>query len=389
MQIAEVKLIRPQKPSLDMSTLALTRKSIEHAHHVPGDIYASPEIFALEKERIFMKEWLCVGREEEIAKPGDYMTHSVMGEPIVIARNTDGRVNAFYNQCQHRGVEVAEGAGNTRRFMCPYHAWTYDLTGQLVGAQYMEESTGFDLKNCRLKPVKCETWSGWIYINFDQDAGPLSEVTDFLSEAFGELRQQDCGLAYKFELRLNCNWKLVYENQLDNYHVGVLHAATVGRHQASTERKFNLFPKGRLSVDYGSRPTTPDGLSLFGKMPWLDKPDTFARTGFVPPNMTILTRMDMYRPFVHWPLAVDRTVSYGYFLLPKEKLADPQLQEKMAVYTEYLEKVLNEDRSMVESLQRNMLTKGYVPGRFSTKETSLYHMINHHLTALFGEESGC
>jgi phenylpropionate dioxygenase-like ring-hydroxylating dioxygenase large terminal subunit len=387
MKNIEIKIVQHRPAELDTSTLKETLKPISQARHAPGDIYASPEVFAMEKEKLFMKQWLCVGREEEVAKKGDYMTHSVMGEPIVIARNETGQVKAFYNQCQHRGVEVAQGSGNTRRFMCPYHAWTYDLNGQLVGAQYMQESEGFDVKNCRLKQLKCETWHGWIYVNFDPNSGPLSDTVGFLEEAFGELRQQDCGLAFKFTLTMNCNWKLVYENQLDNYHVGVLHAATVGRHQASAERSFNLRPNGRLFVNYGSRPTTPDGVSLFGKMPWLEhQPDTFARTGFLPPNMTVLSRMDMYRPFVHWPVAPDRTVSYGYFLLPKEKLADPKLQEKMKVYVDYLEEVLNEDRSMVESLQRNMLTRGYEPGRFSTKETSIYHILSHYLTEVFEKE---
>jgi len=385
MQSSEIKVLKKAKPQFDTSVLAATKKPIQIAHHAPGDIYASPEIFALEKEKLFMQDWLCVGREEEVANKGDYMTHNVMGEPILIARNEQGKIGAFYNQCRHRGVEVAQGAGNTRRFMCPYHAWTYDLNGQLVGAQFMQETEGFDLKNCRLKTLKCETWAGWIYISFNPDIGPLADHVSFLEDAFGELRQQDCGLAYKFTLKMNCNWKFVYENQLDNYHVGVLHAATVGRHQVSSDRKFNLRPNGRLSVDYGSRPTTPDGVSLFGKMPWMaHQPDTFARTGFLPPNMTILSRMDMYRPFVHWPLAPDKTISYGYFLLPKEKLADPKLQEKMAVYVEYLDKVLNEDRSMVESMQRNMSTRGYEPGRFSTKEASLHHMINYYLERVFG-----
>jgi len=384
MKLAERKIVKSLRPQFDSTVLEPTTRPIEDAYHAPGDIYASPDIFALEKEKLFMRDWLCVGRVEEIARKGDYMTHSVMGEPIIIARNEEDQIHAFYNQCRHRGVEVAAGAGNTRRFMCPYHAWTYDLSGQLIGAQFMRESNGFEMKNAGLKPLQCEIWAGWIYVSFNPEVRPFSEVTSFLEEAFGELRQQDCGLAYKFTLNMDCNWKLVYENQLDNYHVGVLHAATVGRHQASAERKFNLRPEGKLSVDYGSRPTTPDGVSLFGKMPWLaDKPDTFARTGFLPPNMTILSRMDMYRPFVHWPIAPDKTVSYGYFLLPKEKLDDPQLQEKMAVYTEYLEEVLNEDRSMVEALQRNMLTNGYEPGRFSTKEASLHHIINNYLDKMF------
>jgi phenylpropionate dioxygenase-like ring-hydroxylating dioxygenase large terminal subunit len=388
MPLSDIKVVTQTRPQFDTKVLEPSKKPIDMARHAPGDVYASPEVFALEKEKLFMQDWLCVGREEEIAKPGDYMTHSVMGEPIIIARNEAGVVNAFYNQCRHRGVEVAEGSGNTRRFMCPYHAWTYDLNGQLVGAAFMQETAGFDIKSCRLKPLRSETWKGWIYISFNPDIGPLADHVGFLDDAFGELRQEDCGLAYKFTLEMNCNWKLVYENQLDNYHVGVLHAATVGKHQSSPDRKFNLQPNGRLSVDYGSRPTTPDGVSLFGKMPWMaHQPDTFARTGFLPPNMTILSRMDMYRPFVHWPIAPDKTRSYGYFLLPKEKLQDPQLQEKMAVYVEYLKKVLDEDRSMVESLQRNMMTNGYEPGRFSTKEASIHHLMNHHLKRVFGADT--
>jgi Rieske 2Fe-2S family protein len=389
MSLSNIRIVTETASRVTPQALEEARKPVHLASHAPGDIYGSEQIFALEKEKVFMQDWLCVGREEEIEKPGDYMTHSVMGEPIVIARNESGKVNAFYNQCRHRGVEVAEGAGNTRRFKCPYHAWTYNLDGQLVGAAFMDDTVGFDPKTCRLKQLRCETWYGWIYVSFNAEIGPLSEHVSFLEEAFGELRQQDCGLAYKFTLEMNCNWKLVYENQLDNYHVGVLHAKTVGRHQSSAHRDFRPRPNGRLSVHYGARPATPDGVSLFGKMPWMqDQPDDFARTGFLPPNMTILSRCDMYRPFVHWPLAPNRTRSYGYFLLPKEKLGDPQLQDKMGVYVEYLNKVLNEDRSMVESLQRNLLTRGYEPGRFSTKETSIHHLMNYHLQRIFGAAAG-
>ena len=129
------------------------RQPLNQARHLPGYIYTSPEIYQLEKEKIFMKDWLCIARAEEVEKPGDFMTHDVMGDPIVIARDEDGELNAFSNLCRHRGVEVAQDSGNTKEFMCPYHNWLYDLKGRLVGAPLMKKSEGFDPKTCRLRPL--------------------------------------------------------------------------------------------------------------------------------------------------------------------------------------------------------------------------------------------
>jgi Rieske 2Fe-2S family protein len=365
---------------VDAGTIERCREPVQRAWHAPGQIYAGADVFALEKERIFMKDWLLLGREEEVEKPGDYFTHVVMGEPIIIARHDDGKVYVFYNQCRHRGVEVAEGSGNTNRFKCPYHAWAYELNGKLIGAPFMKEAEGFDPKNCALKPLKVGTWGGWIFASFNPEVGPLEDHVAFLEEEFGMLRMQDCRLARKFVLELNCNWKFVYENLLDNYHVGTLHAATIGRLQKSAERRFHLRPNGRLSVHYEAKTITPDGMSRIGKMPWLaNESDYFARTGFLPPNTTLLARCDYVRPFVHWPVAPDRTRSIAYFLFPQEKFDQPGFQENVEVYIEYMKKVLDEDRMMVESLQRAMKTRGYEPGPMSTKETSIHHLINYHL----------
>src|SRR5690606_34340188 len=115
-----------------------------------------------------------------------------------------------------------------------------------------------------------------------------------------------------------------------------------------------------------------------------DKPDDFARTGFLPPNMTLLVRCDYFRPFLHWPLATDRTRSVAYFMFPKERCEQPGFQRAVEVYVDWTKKVLEEDRKMVESLQRAMVTRGYEPGPFSYQETSVHHMISGHLDRLFG-----
>ena len=151
------------------------RKPIDQAWHAPGYVYSSPEIYAREKEHMFMQDWLMMAREEELANPGDFMTFRVLGEPLVIARDNAGKLNAFANVCAHRGVEVADGSGNTQEFSCPYHGWLYDLEGKLVGAPYMKEAEGFDPTKCRLKPLKLDTWRGCVFVSFNPDVVALDK----------------------------------------------------------------------------------------------------------------------------------------------------------------------------------------------------------------------
>jgi Rieske 2Fe-2S family protein len=357
------------------------------ATHTPGNVYASPEVFQLEKERMFMRDWLFVARVEEFQKPGDYLTHNVMGEPIVIAMGKDGKLNAFYNQCAHRGVEVVEGSGNTNRFKCPYHAWTYDLEGKLIGAPFMRETEGFDMKNCRLKPLKLDTWAGYVFVSFNPDVEPLQNFIAFFEEKFGMLRQEDCALGYKLVLEFDCNWKFVYENLLDIYHVGTTHAASIARFHDEQSYKVTRGPRGALSINYETQTMTADGKSRFGKMPWLEnETERFARIGFMPPNLTLLARHDFVRPVAHWPLSIDKTRSVAYYLFPKEALADPNFKDKVQDYIDYGINVLNEDRGMVMSLQRAMTTRGFEPGRMSTMEHSLHHVISYHLECIFGDD---
>ena len=116
-----------------------TRNDLRRASHAAGEIYASKEIYRREVEVFFMRDWLYVGRVEELPNSGDYMTMRIAEEPVIIARDKGGELGAFYNMCVHRGVEVAYGSGNANSFKCPYHGWVYDLDGQLTGAAYMKD----------------------------------------------------------------------------------------------------------------------------------------------------------------------------------------------------------------------------------------------------------
>ena len=369
--------------------LKAVRLPIANARHVPGAFYCSPEVYEREKRHIFMKDWLCVARVEELGNPGDYMAIRIMGEPAIVVRDDRGELRAFSNTCAHRGVEVIQGTGNTGHFSCPYHGWSYDLRGALTGAAFMDDSEEFDRSRCGLPPLRLGTWAGWVFIAFDDDAPPLSDFVAHFEREFGFLRQEDCRLAVKLELELDCNWKLFVENLLDVYHAATLHAKTIGAKRGRADRyPFNLFERGGTSMFYHSAPMVPGGESLFGKMPWLDdRPDNFACSGHLSPNVQLIARSDNVHPFVMWPLGPDRCRVVNYTLFPAQHFDLPGFEEKIEVYRNYLIDVVEEDRKMVASLQQNMKSRRFRPGPMSKLELGIHHVINDVLDRIDGNDS--
>ena len=363
-----------------------SRLPLGQAHHVPGYIYYSPEIFALEKEKIFMKDWLCMGRVEEIERPGDYMTNRVMGEPVLIVRDNEGEIHALSNVCRHRGVEVANGAGNVEEFSCPYHGWTYDLSGKLLGAPYMKEVEGFDFSTCRLNPLSVGVWAGWIFINFDESPEPLEKfVAEFDSE-MGVLNMGECRMSNKMVVDLNCNWKFVVENIMDIYHVQVLHIDSIGAHIEAEQFKFVMQDRGGYAGQYLAAPDTPSGETLFGKMPWLvDKPDDFALTGYMWPHVHTFARIDETHLMVTWPLSPTTSRLICYHVFPSVHHSQPDFEEKAKVYHDFINGVLEEDRDMVRSLQNGVASRVFRPGPMSKLEVNLHSSINYYLQRIFGE----
>ena len=352
----------------------------DRSRHVPGYIYSSPRIYELEKRNVFMKDWLCVARVEEVANSGDYMTFHIVDEPIIVSRDTRGELHAFVNMCRHRGVEVATGNGNTSEFSCPYHGWLYDLTGKLVGAPYMKEAEGFDPRDCALRPLRADVWAGWIFVNFDLDAEPLAEfVSDFATD-FDLLRQEDCRLADKLVTDLDCNWKLINENIVDVYHFQVLHAHSFGGVIDGERFPFNTKRRGGYSSFFDASPTTPDGKTRFRKIPWLDdRPDSFGCGGFMAPNFNLIARSDAVQPFVAWPIGPNRTRLITYTLFPAEFFDDPKFDSKLDDYREAMVTLIEEDRDMSNSLQRAMDTSSFKPGPMSRLETLVHNIIDAHL----------
>jgi len=185
----------------------------------------SPEILALERERIFSKVWLYVGHESEVRNPGDYVRRSVGGRPLILARSKYGAINVFYNTCTHRGATICrQDSGNASSLQCFYHAWTFDLEGNLVGVpDAASYGPTFDRAGLALRRVaRTEAYRGFVFVSFNPEVEPLRdylggalEIVDLALDATdGEMEIVRGSNRYT----IRANWKLLAENSFDGYH---------------------------------------------------------------------------------------------------------------------------------------------------------------------------
>lgn len=193
---------------------------------LPGYFYTSPEFFEFEKSQILNKGWHCIGRVDELANAGDFITTKILNEPLIIARGDDGNIRAMSNVCRHRGMQLMEGSGNTKRFVCSYHAWSYARDGQLVRANNMD-NTSFDRKSCKLPEFASEIWRGFIYVNLSDNPKPLVSQLGALDDLLSPYETEHFRVVHAQEEQWACNWKCLVENFMEGYHLSVVHPETL------------------------------------------------------------------------------------------------------------------------------------------------------------------
>ena len=194
---------------------------------MPAEYYTSADFLQLETEDVLRKEWMCVGHVGEVSNPGDFYATEMLGEQILVTRDMDGVIRVLSNVCRHRGNRIAEGTGNSRKFTCKYHAWTYDNTGALLGAPLMEKQPGFDKGKCSLPEFASEIWNGWIFVNLDGTATPLAPRLTGLQEIIKNYHPEDRFLNFIEEDTWSCNWKCLFENFMEGYHLSATHLKTL------------------------------------------------------------------------------------------------------------------------------------------------------------------
>lgn len=225
-------------------------KSLESARWLPARAYTDPAIAEVELERISRPGWHCVALTEHFRKPGDYVTARLLGQRVLVVMDHDRKVRVLRNVCLHRGMWLAKGEGNASSFKCPYHCWTYDLKGQLIGAPGMEKTAGFKVDELRLEEVRSEIWQCFVMATLDGSAESYStslqarELSEILEP--WDLPNLEVVLEQKYDVS-SWNWKIMGENGMEGYHV-------MGTHLESAQ---SMIPVSRLEV----RRTTEQALA--------------------------------------------------------------------------------------------------------------------------------
>lgn len=352
---------------------------MEKARAMPPGIYTSPAIHALEMERIFAREWICLGRAAEIPNPGDYLTYKIGEQPVVALRQKDGGVRAFANVCLHRMMVLTEGRGTCKRIVCPYHAWTYAIDGQLIGAPHMERSASFKARERRLPELRVEQWQGWIYVTLDAETEPLAPRLAALEEVVGRYDMASYVQVAAQDHVWDTNWKLLTENFMESYHLPVAHRQTVGQwipldetgfpdavHEAFTYETFTKQPDATYGVAHA------DNSRLDGE--W--------RVTSVMPTV-FPTHMFVLAPDHLWYLCLQPEgtgkvrVRFGAALAPEvvEGLDDPQGFLKETV--DFFDQVNNEDRFVTEGIYKGARAPLSRGGPLSWLEREIHDFIGY------------
>lgn len=381
-------------PIFSSSTLDSSRLERADATHLPAELYLSEEVFEKEKELLFFRDWIVIAREDEIESPGDYRCYDMAGERFIVARDQQGALHAFVNSCRHRGTPVARGHGNTHAFVCPYHAWTYDLSGKLINPLRKKQLGNFDTASCRLPRMQVDTYAGFVFVNFDPQARSLAQFLDVegFRDELAFLHCEDLVTIDNYTFDVDANWKIVMEVGADVYHVEIVHRETFGKaamgFRATTSDSDVRLTKYGATKKYSSPTFAPGGSVLFGLLPALkDHPnrDNFAMNFHLRPNFAFFARCDMIQPWVAIPLGAGKTRITSWTCIPKEYVGAPAFEEKIQLIKDFCRKVNAEDVDLILAIQSGLKSRYFPRGPLHELERVIHHKTQGYLRAMAGD----
>ena len=348
---------------------------VERATTLPGEFYTSEGIFAREQERIFSRRWLCAGRADALAAPGDFVRLDVGRESLLLVRGRDRTARAFFNVCRHRGTRLCEDergrfAGGIQ---CPYHAWTYALDGTLVGAPHMADVPWFDREEYPLVGAAAAEWEGFLFVNLAREAEPLDRALAPLLGRFAPWRLPSLRSVRRIAYDVRANWKLVFQNFSECYHCPPVHPALAKlshyRSGANDLREGSVLG-GYMTINEKGGSISTSGRMCgvpLGELPEDDRQRVYYYSVFpglfltVQPDFVMATRLE--------PVAPDRTRVVCEWLFAPATLESPELRPDEGI--EIWDATNRQDWHMCELAQQGVSSRAYRPGLYSREESLL------------------
>ena len=333
---------------------------------LPSSWYRTERVFGLEKERIFFREWLCVGREEEWPSPGASRVLNVLGESVIVVRNRENHLRAFYNVCRHRGSRLGVSAG---RIMCPYHQWTYDLDGRLLAAPYLTTEPCFDKSAFSLYPIGVETWGGFVFLHLIPTAAkPFASQAGSAPERVRRYPLSELRIGHTIEYPVAANWKVLCENYNECYHCAGVHPELCAIVPAFKERGgSNLDWERGIPHREGACTFTKSGTTRRRAFPTLNDDEKVRHKGeLLYPNLFVSLACDHVAAFILRPRAPDRTDITCHFLFEPFELDKPDFDASDTV--DFWDVVNRQDWAICESVQAGITSRVHERGYYAPME---------------------
>ena len=347
-----------------------------------GD-YASLEVWNEERERIWWGGWICVGRTAEVPNPGDHVVRDIAGESIFVVRNDAGELRAFYNVCSHRGTKFLddiEGTQSVRKaFVCPYHAWAFDLNGQLIGSPNVKEDEHFDRSDHPLYDIAIDHYAGFVFVNMTT-GGPKETLLESLNDgaetitAFERFRMDELRVGVRLVYEVKANWKIVVENYNECLHCPQVHPELV---QVIPLFRFGevwdeeIPDDGNRMVE-GATSFTSTGQSQLPRFPGLEPEDYEMYYGtYQFPNLMLNLHPDCAMAYIGYPKGPNHTTVVSEFMFRPETIADPELF-KPEPTVEFWDLISKQDWEICERAQTGVSSRAFTRGVYPRQDRFLY-----------------
>jgi choline monooxygenase len=365
---------------LDINKIERVKKPILEANGLPNECYVNKDYVNIERDTVFFNNWSVIGSASSLKEIGDVKPYNFLGVPLLILRDKSDQIKVFHNVCSHRGFKLIQEPCKLKNMIrCPYHSWSYDLSGKLiatphVGGMNKHEAEGFEKSKSKLKEVRSFVWMDLIFVNlnnnaksFEERIKPLEERwSKFISKEDQKLIRHAKDFGY-FNMEVNSNWKLAIENFCESYHLPWIHPEL--NRVSNIEDHYHIEDLEETFSGQGSNKYAQqfDGNRKFSTFPNWPK-DLYQNSEYVSlfPNVMIGIHVDHFYAFWLEPLSNNRTREhFEMYYVGEDSAESDDLKDMREKNFKFWQEVMNEDVGAIEGMYQGRNSPAYNGGNFS------------------------
>lgn len=343
---------------------------------LPGELYTSDAVLEQENKGLLARTWNCVGRASSFANRGDFQLKTIAGESLIVLRDRQGVLRAFFNVCRHRGTQICNTASGhfSETIQCPYHAWTYTTDGRLIGAPHMQDVEDFDKNDFPLHAAAVAEWEGFVFVNLADNPVPFEEVWAPMINRLSRFNLPDLVVGHRVSYEVNANWKLVFQNYSECLHCPMIHpelAIVLPYQSGANDLTEGPFLGGYMEITPPNESATLTGRAC-GRLvgPDVVQKDGGLRRAYyytLMPNLMLSLHPDYVNFYLVHPVSANRTIVESEWMFHADTIADSRNNIRDAI--EFWDVTNRQDWDIVERSQLGISSSKYQPGPYSARES--------------------